>query len=320
MRTKDRNRLESFVLDENKTAILFYLAGAGAGIALWPDGQLSHRDHNVIAALVALLLLGTIVRILFRNRLSPLAAQLMFTGAWILVTVAAWIGPSIHVNLAVLYMWVAVYAALYFTPTMIILQTGAAQTAYLLVLMNSHVETREVVVSWLSIFGTATVLSGVTYVLVSTLRKNGREDRLTGLPNRRSWDERFDIELERARRAGTPISVVSMDLDNFKSINDAQGHAAGDRLLRDVADWWRDAVRGGGDVIARLGGDEFGLLAPGSGVEAISKILVRLAETLPDDVKCSLDAATWDRSESSDDLFRRADEEMFKAKGDRKRS
>jgi diguanylate cyclase (GGDEF)-like protein len=320
MRTKHRDRLESFVLDENKTAILFYLAGAGAGIALLTIGKLSHRNHNIIAALVALLLFGTIVRFLFRDGLSPLAAQLMFTGGWIIVTVAASIGPSVHVNLAVLYMWVAVYAALYFTPTLIILQTGAAQAAYLLVLINSDVQTREVVVSWLSIFGTATVLSGVTYVLVSTLRKNSREDRLTGLPNRLSWDEHFDLEFERARRVGSPISVVSMDLDDFKSINDEQGHVGGDRLLREVADRWRDAVREGGDLIARLGGDEFGLLAPGSGDEAIGKVLGRLTETLPDDVKCSLGAATWDRSESSAELFRRADEKMFKVKRDRKRS
>jgi diguanylate cyclase (GGDEF)-like protein len=311
-------RLESFIFDENKTAIVFYLAGAGAGAALLLDSHLTSRDRKLILLLIGWLLLGTLVRIVFRNRLSSLGTQILFSASWLLVTVATAIGPSIHVNFAVLYIWVAVDAALYFRPKLILLQTAGAEVAYFAVLVVSHSGTREIIVSWCSIFGIAVVLASLVYVLVSTLRRNGQEDRLTGLPNRRSWDERVDSELERAKRAGTELTIVSIDLDDFKLINDREGHASGDRLLRDVADRWQSEVREGGDLVARLGGDEFGLLAPGSRAVEISRVLARLRNTVPDGVACSMGVATWDHLESSADLFRRADEAMFQAKREKK--
>lgn len=318
MGTQQRNRLEAFVLDENRTAILFYLAGAGAGLGLLPDGHLAARDRNIIMILVGCLLLGSIARVIFRRHITTLAAQILFSAGWLLVSVAAAIGPNVHANLAVLYIWVAVYAALYFTPRAIVIQVGAAQIAYLVVLTNSRFDLRDVIVSWVTIFVTASVLAAVVYALVSTLRRNSHEDHLTGLPNRLSWDERFEAELERAKRSGAAISVVSIDIDNFKSVNDEYGHAAGDRLLRDVSDRWREVVRGGADVVARLGGDEFGLLAPGSDAREITEVLERLQYNLPADLSCSMGAATWDRIESSSELFRRADQVMFQAKRERR--
>jgi diguanylate cyclase (GGDEF)-like protein len=318
--TNFRNRLETLILDEHQTAVVFYLAGAGAGIALLSGGHLSHRDQIVVLALIGGLLLGTFFRISFRDRLSPLGIQIMFTAGWLLVTVAASIGPGVGANLAVFYIWVAVYAALYFKPVFIVLQIAGAEVAYLVVLVASHVGTREIIVSWTSIFGTAVVLSYVVFVLVSVLRRSSLEDRLTGLPNRRLWDERVDDEIERSRRSGTHLSVVSMDVDNFKVINDQRGHAAGDRLLCDVADSFRVVVRRGGDLIARLGGDEFGLLAPGSDSAQIISLMQRLHDTLPEGVSCSMGAATWDHVEPAAGLFRRADEEMFRSKREKKNS
>jgi diguanylate cyclase (GGDEF)-like protein len=318
--TNLRNRLEALILDEHQTAIVFYLAGAGAGITLLLGGHLSHRNQMTILVLVCCLLLGTFLRISFRDRLSTLGIQIMCAAGWLLITVAASIGPSVGVNLAMLYIWVAVYAALYFKPVFIVLQIAGAEVAYFVVLVASHVGTREILASWTSIFGTAVVLAGVVFGLVSVLKRSSREDRLTGLPNRRSWDERVDDEIERSRRSGTQMSVVSMDVDNFKLINDLQGHAAGDRLLRDVADSWRVVVRHGGDLIARLGGDEFGVLAPGSDSEQIISLMQRLREALPEGVSCSMGAATWDHVEPAADLFRRADEEMFRTKREKKKS
>lgn len=318
MRAKGQNRLESLVLDENKTSILMYLAGTAAALALLSDESLSSHNRRVVAVLIGFLLVGTFVRAVLGRRLTPLAKQLMFVGEWLLITVAAAIGPSVHINLEVLYMWVAVYTALYFPLPLVLAQTGAALLAYLVVLLNGHLQTREIVVSWLLIFGTATVIGAITYGLVSTLKRNSREDELTGLPNRRTWDERFDTEIERARRTGTPLSVISMDIDNFKLVNDREGHLAGDRILRTVAEGLRVATRGGGDIVARLGGDEFGMLVPGSGADQIETVLLRLTETLPHDVVCSIGAATWDGAETAVDLFRRADVEMFKVKQGRK--
>lgn len=87
-------------------------------------------------------------------------------------------------------------------------------------------------------------------------------DALTGLLNRRGWDRRLEQEEAWFRRFGDPGSVVAIDLDGLKAINDSAGHAAGDDYLRLAARTLREAMRGG-DILARVGGDEFSLLVSG---------------------------------------------------------
>jgi diguanylate cyclase (GGDEF)-like protein len=193
-----------------------------------------------------------------------------------IVSVAAAIGPNVHINFAVLYIWAAVYAALYFRPVAVVLQIGLAGSAYIVVLITAHLSLRSLLDAWTSIFGTAIVLSAVVFALVSLLRRSSREDPLTRLANRRAWEERIDEELERSRRNKTPLSLAVIDIDNFKAVNDRDGHQAGDRVLRSFADGWVGTVRGSGDFVARLGGDEFGLLAPGSDEAGLQGIVVSM--------------------------------------------
>jgi diguanylate cyclase (GGDEF)-like protein len=84
-------------------------------------------------------------------------------------------------------------------------------------------------------------------------------DELTGLPNRRSFEDRLAAALDRCRRENTSLALFMLDLDGFKQINDTFGHQAGDQLLRHVADTLRERIEGF-DTLARLGGDEFTLL------------------------------------------------------------
>lgn len=86
-----------------------------------------------------------------------------------------------------------------------------------------------------------------------------RRDPLTGLPNRRNFYELLDIEVRRAKRYNRPITIVYIDIDNFKDINDTKGHAEGDKVLVDVANALLRNVRDT-DLAARLGGDEFAIL------------------------------------------------------------
>lgn len=106
-----------------------------------------------------------------------------------------------------------------------------------------------------------------------------RTDALTGSLNRRAFQEAGDVVLERMQRAPNPLTVAFLDIDNFKAVNDASGHAVGDALLVRVAECLRSRLWGT-DTVARLGGDEFGILLPHTGPAAAQKVMPRLREHL----------------------------------------
>ena len=87
-------------------------------------------------------------------------------------------------------------------------------------------------------------------------------DSLTGIANRRHFDRALDREVRRARREGRPLSLIFMDLDEFKGFNDNYGHARGDEVLRRVAQTLNETFRRGGDFVARYGGEEFAVVLP----------------------------------------------------------
>ena len=97
--------------------------------------------------------------------------------------------------------------------------------------------------------------------LLARLQSTARTDPLTGLPNRRVWDEDLEREIARARRHGGSLCLAMLDLDRFKAFNDEYGHQAGDQLLAATAAAWRPALRAT-DTIARYGGEEFARPAP----------------------------------------------------------
>lgn len=118
--------------------------------------------------------------------------------------------------------------------------------------------------------------------LQESLRKErvlSRRDPLTGLRNRRAFFERLEAEHERARRYDRPWSLAYIDLDNFKTMNDRFGHAAGDAVLRYVADALQSRLRRT-DTVARLGGDEFAVLMPETDAAAAASTLEQLLSDL----------------------------------------
>ena len=104
-------------------------------------------------------------------------------------------------------------------------------------------------------------------------RALARQDHLTGIANSQAFAEASRFEIARAQRLRHPLSVVYIDCDNFKQVNDARGHEAGDRLLRTVAQTMAGHVRRN-DIVARLGGDEFAVLLPDAG-ESAAGVVVR---------------------------------------------
>ena len=150
-------------------------------------------------------------------------------------------------------------------------------------------------------------------VLIAQLRAMALEDPLTGLLNRRGWDERFRHEFDRARRSAGPLTIVAIDLDHLKRINDTQGHAAGDDLIASCAAAWKGALRST-DFLARLGGDEFVAVLPECSETCARAVAERAYRSGPPGDPFSVGIAVWDGHESAVELVRRADEALYEAK------
>ena len=145
------------------------------------------------------------------------------------------------------------------------------------------------------------------------VRELSRRDELTGLPNRRAWIDELPRVLEQARADGHPVSIAMLDLDRFKLFNDRHGHPAGDRLLKEAAAAWHGALRRS-DILARYGGEEFIALLPGADTAQAVAALERVRAVTPAGETFSAGVATWNGTETSDDLITRADTYLYAAK------
>ena len=153
-------------------------------------------------------------------------------------------------------------------------------------------------------------------------------DSLTGLPNRVLFHDRIETALANARRTGGRAAVLLLDLDGFKEINDALGHASGDQLLRELAVRLRGTLRDT-DTIARLGGDEFGVVMPAGSADDVLETATRIHVAVDEpfeigglslDVKTSVGGVLYpDDASDADTLVRFADVAMYAAKRNRTR-
>ncbi len=149
--------------------------------------------------------------------------------------------------------------------------------------------------------------------LLTEVAALARSDALTGLPNRRALDEQLPREMARARRTGAGLCLAIVDLDHFKAYNDANGHLAGDRMLRRCALAWDSELRGE-DTIVRFGGEEFLVVLPDTRPEQGAEIVERLRAATPDRQTCSAGLACWNPGETAEDLIGRADSALYRAK------
>lgn len=161
-------------------------------------------------------------------------------------------------------------------------------------------------------------------MLQSRLEVLASTDALTGLPNRQAIMNRAEKEFACARQTQRPLSIVMIDVDHFKAINDQHGHAAGDHVLKEVGAICQDVLRGS-DVIGRIGGEEFVLLLPGapqaSAEQVAERMRARLAGTqiklnkTEFNVTASFGVATLsDEDNTLQEMLDRADEAMYHAK------
>jgi diguanylate cyclase (GGDEF)-like protein len=168
----------------------------------------------------------------------------------------------------------------------------------------------------------------VTTYLLSELRSSlereknlARTDSITGIANRRLFYELTQLEIQRASRYGHPITLVFIDIDNFKDVNNKLGDKMGDKLLQEVAQTLHGNIRGT-DIIARIEGDEFALLLPGTGYEPSQIVIERLQKQLVEaveyhqwSVSFTIVAITFMcHPKSVDEMIEKADFLMYKVK------
>jgi diguanylate cyclase (GGDEF)-like protein len=141
-------------------------------------------------------------------------------------------------------------------------------------------------------------------------------DPLTGIHNRRFGEQRLSVEMARAQRFGSPLSVVMLDLDHLKQVNDNLGHAAGDELIKYFASRLVRAIRGC-DLAVRLGGDEFLLILPECKSDEIHHVLSRLTgmtfefNEIFREVTFSSGWTAYKTGDSLDELLERADQSLY---------
>lgn len=148
-------------------------------------------------------------------------------------------------------------------------------------------------------------------------RYDAWHDPLTGLYDRRSFDRLLEMSISRTARYGWPFTLVILDLDDFKALNDRQGHATGDAALRDLGERFRRALRFG-DNAARIGGDEFAMILPNTEPDLVPTLLERV-RSAPGFAAPPLDFS-WGtahcpaEADDYDTLFRLADSRLYHAK------
>ena len=211
-------------------------------------------------------LLGVALLIAFGPRLPyPVLAALGPIGAALIaLALATTDGPG---DGAILYIWPVLWTAYFFGrvgAALIVVWIGVVHALALIAMPDGAGS----IDRWLDVMVTVGVVAAVVEALstrnlelLARLAEEARVDKLTGLLNRRGFEERVKTELSHARREGAPVGVVSFDIDYFKRVNDEWGHEAGDRVLAHLGEVFREQSRAT-DVIARMGGEEFVAVLP----------------------------------------------------------
>jgi diguanylate cyclase (GGDEF)-like protein len=272
--------------------------------------------------------MGNIVDYLNRQTKSRLTALGFFIVA--LVGILDHLtGPELFVSI---FYFIPIFLVTWFTERWIgIMISIASALIWLLADFTSgHTYSHPAIPYWNTSvrLGTFLVITFLLSTLKHALKQEkelARTDSLTGIANRRYFIELADAEINRAGRYKHPFTVVHIDLDNFKTVNDRFGHSVGDALLRLVVSTIRNNIRAT-DIVARLGGDEFVILLPETGPEPagiitdkIQKISLDLMQKHQWPVTLSLGVVTFIQPPSTvDEMLKISDELMYAAKNNGK--
>jgi diguanylate cyclase (GGDEF)-like protein/putative nucleotidyltransferase with HDIG domain len=263
-----------------------------------------------------------------RRRLPSWSALLFLSCGSLLIEWVVLRSGESATTYTVFYFWIAIYAFQYLPVWQAFLQLLFVFLSYAVVLGLLEDPTSPQALRW-ALTTVALVVAGAMIGalrhrngrLISALAESARVDGLTGLLNRRGFEERFAQELARAKRSGERFSVVIGDLDAFKAVNDGYGHQAGDRALEAVGRCLSEGKRVS-DEVARIGGEEFAAILPDTDEHGAylfaDRLRVRVADAcrvLPGGLTISLGIATFPQhGHEGDSLVRAADQALYMAK------
>ena len=211
------------------------------------------------------------------------------------------------------YTWAAVYVAFFFRPNAARLHAALMIAALGLSLLAARAPTDVSV--WIVTSTMVGVAVSIIARLNALLRSQAHTDSLTGLLNRTGFAVAAARQRAIAERRGEPLALAVIDLDDFKLVNDRQGHAAGDRLLAELAGAWTASLRPG-DLLARFGGDEFVLMLAGIDDAQVDNVLGRLSRAHP--APWTAGTVLCSGEESLDEAIGRADARLYVAKEPRR--
>ncbi|HEV2062297.1 MAG TPA: diguanylate cyclase, partial [Solirubrobacteraceae bacterium] len=321
------DRMTDQVVRWRSMAVLFFAGGLLADLStLLPTG-----DRAILWALLALgtsAMVSAIVMFVLAARLPEWLMSYVLAFGTMLVTFGVVATRDTGAVYALFYVWVGFEAFFFLSRRHALAHMAFVAIAYAAALALAGGDAPDAAARWLMTIGTvvmvgllAGVLQDRAERLIDRLADAARTDALTGLLNRRGFEELIDSELERARRSGLPLTVVVGDLDHFKSINDRFGHRVGDRTLQRFG-----AVAGGVkrriDDLARIGGEEFALVLPDTDEHGGFLLAERLRRAVRDDgladdaaVTVSFGVASWPRHAATpEQLLHCADQALYLAK------
>jgi diguanylate cyclase (GGDEF)-like protein len=310
-----------------------FIGGAFCSVMTMVAPHSEAADENGFYALGALeLALGLWAWFLPERRVTSWSPFIFMVGGVIVVSGSLYFNGERHGGPATLteiyYMWPALYAGYFLgkrgiAATLVLIGSAYAGTLAL-VIADPAVGFTRWVVTMSVVGGCAAALHGLRLHvdgLLDQLRFAARTDHLTGMLNRRGFQETFDLELERSARTGDGFSLLLGDIDHFKALNDQHGHIAGDDALDAIGKALREGCRAI-DTAGRIGGEEFALLFPATrsadAYDAAERLRLAVGRLLgPDGTHLSISfgvvespthGVTWP------DLMRAADHALYAAK------
>jgi diguanylate cyclase (GGDEF)-like protein/putative nucleotidyltransferase with HDIG domain len=323
-------RLDIADLSEIRTRTESVRAGVRLGLAVFAAGELytlattSRPDRPFLGALFGLFAVcALLVARLPAERIVRSARRDVFFLSWSVVSIALTmavvaVDGGASSPLSILFFVPMVFAALSYPVTGVVVVAAMSELGFVAVALATGASDPTELGFFTACLALVAVMCAWQGHLHDRRRAEltviSRADPLTGCLNRRGFEERLRSELDGGVRTGRPLSVVLIDVDDFKQINDVRGHAAGDEVLC----WLTDTLLTAGrpmDAVGRLGGDEFAVMLPGAGQAEGDAAATRLAAALHPRVSVTFGVASFpNHGVDGDQLLAHADSELYAAK------